>query len=167
MKQKQQVRFSDFIKLFPVVELPVTLRDDSHHDFSLHNPPLPSVFTEAFLSNIDEKEEEDEFTEYISCFRLPNTENFHAIVYWKASLLTYTYTLACFDKKGSLIEKKDIAGTNVKGELLIKSIATIDEEWTIYIAGGAGSLDEVDYNPTNTQSITLQLLETGKITAFK
>ena len=159
--KEARIRFSDFIKLFPVVDLPITLTNESHHDFSKHNPPLPTAFSEAFLKSIDQ-EGVDEFTEYLACFRLPKTEKFHAVVYWKASLLNYNYTLVTYDKKGNLIEKKKIAGTNVSGNKLVQSVATIDEEWTIFIAGGAGDFDEKSYNPSNTQSFTLQLLPTGE-----
>lgn len=163
MKKETQISFKHFLEKFPKIKLPVTLSDDSHHDFSKHNPPLPVQMIEQFLIPL-EQGEVDEFTEYIPCFRLPKTEKFHAIVYWKAALLNYEYILLTFDKKGVVLDKQIIAGTKTKDNALIRSVATIDEDWIIYMAGGvAPTNDETNYDAASTHTINLELLADGKI----
>ncbi|MFT7452566.1 MAG: hypothetical protein ACI9VN_003301, partial [Patescibacteria group bacterium] len=92
MIKKQQATFKDFLQKFPKISLPVTLTEDSHHDFSKTNDPIPALMVEEFLMKL-ETEEVDEFTEYIPCFRIPKTDGFTAIVYFKAGLLNYEYNL--------------------------------------------------------------------------
>jgi len=135
MSAQQKVNFSSFLKMFPEVDLPITLTDDLHHVFSKNNDPLPSAMIQAFMLD-DEEEQPDEFTEYIACFRFPKTEKFHAILYWKAELLTYEYVLVTYDKKGSQISKRLVAGTKAIGEMLERTVATIDEDWIIHSVVG-------------------------------
>ncbi|MEL6863606.1 MAG: hypothetical protein AAFP19_04265 [Bacteroidota bacterium] len=161
MKKKQSIAFEHFLEKFPEIELPVTLGADTHHTFSENNEPLPALMIQQFITNI-EGEEVDEFTEYIPCFRVPDTPDFHAIVYWKASLLQYEYTLLTFTKKGAIIDKKGIAGTKAKGKVLAQSVATIDDDWIIHIVGGVASTDK-DYDPTSSQMLKLELHPTGQI----
>lgn len=162
MKKENKLSFKHFLKKFPKIDLPITLTEDIVHEFSRANDPLPTLMIDQFIAQ-SESQEIDEFTEYIACFRLPDTVNFHAIVYWKAHLLTYEYLLATFDKKGNFIEKKVIAGTKVEGESLVRSVATIDEERMIYIVGGVASSKDKIYNASSSLSLNVQLLDTGRI----
>lgn len=163
MKKHQNISFSQFLKLFPVVELPITLSAESHHTFSKENKPFPQIAIQEFLIPL-ESEEPDDLTEFIPCFRIPKTGPFHAIVYWKASLMTYEYILVSFNKQGLLIDKKIIAGTKAHGEALAKSVATITEDWEIFMVGGVtDSEDDSNYDPTSSQSLSLELLPTGQI----
>jgi hypothetical protein len=45
----------------------------------------------------------DELTEFIPCFRIPDTPGMHALVYWRAGLLTYQYRMITFSEKGKII----------------------------------------------------------------
>ena len=108
MTKQLKTTFKDFLSKFPEIALPVTLTEESHHHFSRTNDPLPAVMIEQFLLHI-ETEQVDEFTEYIPCFRIPETDGFHAIVYWKAGLMTYEYTMLTFNKDGISIDKRVIA----------------------------------------------------------
>ena len=157
-----KVNFPDLLECFPEVELPVTLGDKTHLDFSKHNEPLPHAITTAFLAPI-EQAELDDYTEYIACFRVPKTYDFHAIVYWKAELLNYTYTLATFSKGGQLIDKRVIAGTFSDGNNITQSIATIDEDWMIYVLSGQSETGE-NYDPASSKAMELELLPDGFIT---
>jgi len=102
-------------------------------------------------------------TEYIACNQIPDTEKFHAVVYWRAKLLEYDYILATYDKNGVLINKKVIAGVRSDGKVVKRSIATIDEDWIIHVV--AGEKDEKDdlYDPALSQSMTLELMASGDI----
>ena len=163
MSTQQKVNFSSFLKIFPEVELPITLTDDLHHVFSKNNDPLPVAMIQTYILD-DEDEQPDEFTEYIACFRFPKTENFHAIMYWKAELLTYEYILVTYDKKGSQISKRVVAGTKAKGDLLERTVATIDEDMIIYCVRGVAPADENKaFDPSSSQSLSLEILATGEI----
>ena len=154
--------FQDFIKIFPKVELPVVLSEESQTVFSKENKPLPKVMIEQFIIPIEE--EIDEFTEYVPCFRMPNTGKFHAIIFWKAGLLNYEYLLASFDRSGNLIEKKVIAGTQLKGDALLRTVATIEENGMITcVVGVASTKDALAYDPATTLDFTLQLQNDGTI----
>ncbi|MEM9992059.1 MAG: hypothetical protein AAF738_09865 [Bacteroidota bacterium] len=166
MKNKTiSVSFPDFIERFPEVELPLTLNDQTHHDFSKHNDPLPSIIIANFIAPIEDVEIDD-YTEYIACFKIPKTYDFHAIVYWKAGLLNYTYTLATFSKGGQLIDKRVIAGTFSDGNSIVQSVATIDEDWMIYILSGQNELGN-DYDPASSKAMEIELLPDGYISDFE
>ncbi|MFT6708175.1 MAG: hypothetical protein ACJATF_003031 [Flavobacteriales bacterium] len=162
MIKKQQATFKDFLQKFPKISLPVTLTEDSHHDFSKTNDPIPALMVEEFLMKL-ETEEVDEFTEYIPCFRIPKTDGFTAIVYFKAGLLNYEYNLLTFNKDGLSIDKKVIAGTKVDGNQLQRTVATIEDDWIIYCVRGVTAADNPIYDSTTSESLHLELLATGEI----
>ena len=162
MKKEQKFSLSQLLEFFPEIELPITLAEDDHHTFSQNNKALPKLMIEQYFVPL-EKTAPDDFTEYIPCFRIPETGNFTAIVYWKASLMTYEYILLTFDKKGKIIDKKTIAGTKAEGQALARSVATITEDWEIYMVGGVVSANDDSYDPANSQSVCLELLPTGEI----
>jgi hypothetical protein len=159
-KNIPRVSFGQFIEKFPEIKLPVILAEDSHHSFSKHNEPLPGLMVEQFIQPL-ETEPTDEFTEFVPCLRLPETYDFHAIVYWRAGLMNYQYTLATFTKKGELIDKRVIAGTFSDGKVLITSVATLDEDWIIYIASGQSK--EGLFDASNSTTSQLELLPEGNI----
>ena len=106
----------------------------------------------------------DEFTEYIPCFKIPRTGDFHAVVLWKAGLMNYEYFIITFDKKGNLIEKKMIAGTQVKGDALLRTVTTIKEDWTIAsVVGVVSANDDLAYDPATSLDSMLELTPEGKI----
>lgn len=165
MKNTATITFTDFLKTFPRVNLPVVLTEEAQSVFSKENTPLSKSMIEEFIVPIDE--EIDEFTEYIPCFRIPKTGNFNAIVFWKAGLMNYQYILATFDKKGKLIEKKSIAGTEVKNDSLLRTVATIKEDWTIPTVIGVASIDRTTkYDPATSLTSTLQLNLNGTISTI-
>ena len=158
MQKEQKISFEYFLEKFPEIELPVTLSDDSASEFSKKNDPLPAQMIQEFIDD-----QEDEFTEYIACLRISNTHDFHAIIYWKAALLNYQYILTTYDKKGKLIDKSVIAGTYSDGKSLTKSVATIEEDWIIYIVSGQTAANTSTYDPTTSNAFNLELLATGEI----
>ena len=158
MQIKQKLSFEHFLDKFPEIELPITLSDDSAIEFSKNNDPLPSQMIQEFIDD-----QEDEFTEYIACLRIPKTLDIHAIIYWKAALLNYQYILATYTKNGKLIDKSVIAGTYSDGKSLTKSVATIEEDWIIYIVSGQSAANASTYDPTTSNAFNLELLTTGEI----
>lgn len=155
--------FEAFLTLFPEVELPITLTTDAHVEFSRHNVAIPDAFTRYYLASVDDDEA---FTEYVACFKVPDTRSFHAIVYWKAGLLTYEYIMATFDEAGELLDKRTIAGTLADGDRLTRSVATIETDWLINIVEGSENTDSddaLDFNPSLSRVTSLELNADGGI----
>ena len=157
-----KAKFDNFVEKFPEIELPITLRDDSHHDFQ-ENSPLSDTMIADFIARY-EATVVDEFTEYLACFRLPKApkQEYQALIYWKAGLLQYDYVLATYSKDGNMIDKKAIAGTKVIGDAVQHTLATIDEKLAIFVAAGAVTEGE-DYDPNSTKTHRFELLENGRI----
>jgi hypothetical protein len=157
-----KVDFRHFLEKFPEVELPITLGEEAHHDFSLTNDPLPTLMIAQYIDLI-EGGESDELTEFIACFQIPETGEFYAVVYWKAELMAYQYVLATFSKKGVLIDKRTIAGTYSDGKTLTQSVATIDEDWTIHIVTGQTAVERRVYDASSSTAYELEILPDGQI----
>ncbi|MFZ4545088.1 MAG: hypothetical protein ACOYOA_13625 [Saprospiraceae bacterium] len=157
-----EIKFDDFLKFFPEIQLPVTLREDTFEEFSRELPPLPVAMIEHYL--MEDDEEDDGMTEYISCFRLPNTENFKALVYWKAGLLSYEYVLKTYTNDGlAVIDSYAIAGTTVNGTQIVQSIGMIAADMTVYIATGEMADDEFQLDASKNRVQTVELLENGML----
>jgi hypothetical protein len=156
-----KVKFEHFAAKFPEVDLPLTLRDDSHHDFSKENDPLSPEMIEDYIARY-EAVEPDEFTEYIACFKLKGLKDIIALVYWKAGLLSYDYVLVIYDKTGRMLDKKAIAGMKVDGNKVKRTIATIDENHAIFIAEGT-EVAGIDYEADTSKVRRFEILESGKI----
>jgi hypothetical protein len=155
-----KVNFTNYLGRFPEIALPVTLRDDSNHDFEA-NPPLQDEMIEQYITRY-EAVEVDDFTEYMACFQLPKTEKFQALVYWKAALMNYDFVIATYGKDGNMIDKKAIAGIKVVGQNITRSIATINDDLAINIAEGM-EINGADFNPDTTKARRFQILDNGLI----
>ncbi len=159
---KSKITFDQFLDFFPEVELPVHLTDESLSVFSKENKALPIPLIAEFISKYDNSEP-DEYTEYIPCFRIPETDQFFGVIYWKAQLMNYEYHLVTFDKRGEFITGKVIGGLISNGITLIKTVATIDEDWVIHIATGEDDANNPNYSAEETKAYTMELLSTGDI----
>lgn len=167
MEEKQlKIKFKDFLKLFPEIDLPVTLGEDTHHFFSSKNDPIPNLMIEHFIVPLEEKETIDELTEFVACFRLPNQEEYQAVVYWKAGLLNYQYLLATFGKDEKLIDKRVIGGTFYDGSQLTQSVATLEKNGQIIIASGQNDADQEHFEAAKSTAYRLQISTKGKIVNF-
>ena len=154
--------FEDFLSIFPEIELPITLGEDTHHSFSEHNKPINRVLIEKYLEPHLGKS--DEYTEFISCFRIPQTYSFEGLVCWRANLNSYQYFLLTFTKKGEYIDHKFISGTKWESEKMINIITTIDVDWIIYQNIGTQTGKELqDFQKGSNQLSLLELLPDGKI----
>ncbi len=156
--------FSAFIERFPLIPMPVVLGEDTHHIFSQENKPLPEILCAQFIQPFEENAAEArELVEYVPCFAIEGTSHFAAVVWWKAGLLVYEYVLATFTPKGELIDRRVIAYTRVSGDKVQRAMATIDEDWNIFIAEGeASSLDD-SFDPTTSRMREMELMPDGRI----
>lgn len=155
------VSFDAFLAYFPEIELPVTLNDETQVEFSRVNTPFHQQVVEEFLIPLNEQH--NELTEYVPCFKVPETFQFHAVVYWMASPLNYQYCLVTFTKEGELIDKKVLAGTYSSEGTLTKAVATFDEDWIISVATGQNNRSDLDYDPKSSKIFKLELLPEGTI----
>lgn len=156
--------FPDFVAKFPPVSMPVTLGEDTHHTFSTENEPLPVDMVEQFiLPTNDPGTPDDEFTEYVPCFSIDDTESFVALVWWRAGLLNYEYVLATFSAKGELIGRRIVAFTRVNGEKVSRAVATIDEDWVVFIAEGESSGSDDFFDPTSSKTYDVEIMADGEI----
>ncbi|MCB0638527.1 MAG: hypothetical protein KDC54_17980 [Lewinella sp.] len=160
--QQTSVSFEQLLSQFPEIELPVVLGEDTHHVFSRENDPLHAAVIDQFLLPLEE-EEMDEMTEFVPCFRLPGTKDYRAIVYWKAGLLHYQYRLVTYDKKGNFIDGKVIAGTTFDGEDVTRSMATITDQYQVYIVSGQQQFQLDDYDAKMSTAVRFQISNGGKI----
>ncbi len=166
MNKETKLLFESFIGKFPEVELPVVLDDESLFVFNKENDPLPEELIKKVLLPLSREKNPDEFTEYISCFKIPDTYGFHAIVYWRGGLMNYQYLLLTLTLKGELIDKKVICQTQSDGKAIVQSVAQITEDWIIYAAAGKQSVEDSAYDPQQTMIANFELLPDGKISAF-
>lgn len=158
--KKPTFTFNQFLTYFPEVDLPVILREESAQTFSRENKALPAPLIDQFLAALQE-EPTDEYTEYVPCLRLKNTGRFHALVYWKAHLMSYAFHLATFTQEGQLIAQRAIAGTYSDGESLIQSVGTIEEDWDILIVSGQSQQGQ--FEASKSRTIQLELLPDGTL----
>ena len=159
-----RIPFDQFLEEFPVLPLPVTLSEEAAHSFSRENDVLHSLMIEQYILPMEG--EADEYTEFVPCFRFPKTENFHAIVYWKAGLLEYDFVLATFTLAGALIDRRILAGTFVQGDTVTQSVATIDEDWVITVVTGQARSGKGSFYDASTSKVSsLEVLPNGTIIA--
>lgn len=151
----------DLLNYFPEVELPVTLSEEYISTFSTSNKPLPIALIQEFIIRW-EAEESDEFTEYVPCLKIPDTEEYFALVYWKGGLLKYEFILVTLQKDGTLITRRPIASTMSDNNTVRKSVAKIDEDLIIHIVAGE-NMPETIYDPADSQSFSMEILPSGDV----
>ena len=154
--------FKDFLGRYAKESLPVVLSDDNVAYFSNKNKPLSADLIRQFIKQGDNTVD-DELTEYIACCIIPDTKDIHAVVYWKGGLLSYDYIMATYDKNGTLLHRKTLAGTRAEGQVVKQSVATIETDWTINVIVGAQVSGDRLYDPQNSRSMSLELMPNGEI----
>lgn len=159
----QKITFPDFIAKFPPVSMPITLGEDTHHVFGTENDPLSDAFIAQFIHPLETVTPDEEFTEYVPCFGIADTEQFIALVWWKAELLNYEYVLATFTLKGEIISHQVIAGTKVVDGKVYRAVATINEEYEIAIAEGVSLDGDKLFDPTSSKTRFLEIMINGEI----
>jgi len=106
--------------------------------------------------------EQDEFTEIIACMRIPNGDESIVLIYWHGGLMHYSFHIVTFTKKGERVADRVIAGTLSDQDTVLQRVATIDEDWIIYIVEGIRSASG-QYDPATSRSFHLELLSTGDV----
>lgn len=161
MKKNQTISFEKFLTIFPTIDLPITLTEADHIEYSRHNKPIPGPMIAEFLASVDD----DELTEYVACFQIPQTKGFHAIVYWKAGLMQYQYQMATYDPNGQLLDKHLLAAVKSDGQTIVRSVATIESDWLINIVEGSEAIQDKQsiFNPQTSQVHNLELTHNGEI----
>ena len=154
--------FKDFLQRFPAMELPVTLTDQTVEVFSKNNQPLHPLMIETFILPYQETEP-DEFTEFVPCFRIPETHDFQAIIVWKGALMRYEYILMTFDKQGQIMGHAVIGGMMSDGKKIVQSVSTIEKDWMIHIVEGEQSVVRGSYDPKTSRAYQMELLPTGEV----
>ena len=154
---------SEVLQFFPEVELPVLFSEETIQVFSKENPPFPNAMVQTLL--VEWEGELDEYTEYVPCAHIDSNEDYHAMVYWKGGLLAYEYILVTIDARSEvakLISRKVISSTVTEGEVIKKSVASIDSDFIIHVMAGANPLGS-DYNAAQSQAFTMEIQTTGDI----
>ncbi len=158
-----RIPLSQVLAKFPEVELPVTLGEETHHLFSKRNDPIPALMVAQYLQEWDGMDA-DEHTEYVACFQVPISDHVVGVVYWRAALLEYRYELVTLDRKSEkLIAKQTLGGMLYDGMDLTQSVATINEEKTIYIVSGQRQAGREGYSAAGSTAQRLQLTDAGKV----
>ena len=159
--------FAAFLKKFPEVKLPVSITDETASEYGLENEPLTERLILEHISPIESMlEPDDDLTEYVPCFRIADLKDIHAVVYWKASLMNYQYILVTFEKGGKLIDRQVIAGTFSDGKIIIRSVAKLDEDMTIYIVSGQIEGSEDNYDAQNSTAREIEMMPDGRLVEF-
>ena len=159
-----KISFKFFLEKFPEHALPITLRADTYETLGNGIDPLPTLMIEQYL--LEEDEEDDGMTEHVACFRLPKHDNYEAVVYWKAGLLTYEYHLKTYTKDGvGVIDSQVIGGTVVIDDKMVESIATIQEDRIICIATGATHVETMEFDTSNNKILYVEIHDDGTIIA--
>jgi len=164
MKDKTKpVTASELLQFFPEVELPVVFTDETLNVFSQENPPIPNTIIQTVIAEWEG--ELDDYTEVVPCVLIDSNEDYHAFVYWKGGLLKYEFILVTIDARAelpTLISRKVIGSTITEGELIKKSVASIDPDFIIHIIAGAGSAHG-EYSADQSQAFTMEIQTTGDI----
>lgn len=156
--------FDDFVAKFPDLELPLAFTEETVRTISKETPPLPTDAIVAYLVPI-EPGQTDELTEFVACLRLPASDRYVGLVYWRADLLQYHYTLVTFHPKThELIDRRVIAGTSYDGAELTQTHAIIKEDLLIYqVSGQAEAADNFGYKASSSTARRFQVANSGKI----
>ncbi len=160
MIPRRNIPFKTFTSFFPELDLPVILTSESASEFSKFNDPFPMEILKEYFEELDEF---DEFTEYVPCLRIPETGDFTALIYYKASLLDYAFYIVSYDKEGNLLTKKPLNRISVDGNKIKNSACIIEDDWNIKIVAGEQNTKDIDYNTDNSKTTSLEILPTGDI----
>lgn len=154
--------FDAFIDKFPEITLPITLTEADAMTFSSENPPLSEKQITDYILPMED-EDVDDLTEFIPCFRLARSKDFYCIVYWKAGFLNYQYKLVTLEKGGKVMDKKTLSGTVSDGNVIVQSVAQIDEDWSITIISGFAVSATNKFEPAESTTVELEILPDGRV----
>ena len=160
MKRVPTAQFAEFIEFFPLLQLPFSLLPDLQQ-IPADPIPLPGVLQDEFILPF-EGDETDDYTEYIPYGRIAGTQDFHAVIYWKAGVLRYEFILATFSPEGKPLYHAIVGGIRYEDEGTIHSVAVIHEDLRITIAEGMSETDDEVVSP-QTQTYLMSITPSGEI----
>jgi len=102
MLLKKNKAFEAYLEAFQEIDLPITLTEELATVFSSENKPLKDEQIAEFIAKSDD--DIDEYTEFVPCFQLKETEHFKAVVYWKGMLMESKYILSVHAPTGEPIK---------------------------------------------------------------
>lgn len=137
MKEKK-VSFEEMLSFFPEMAPPILLGETTYETFSKENKPLPAKVSYEYFDFLL-KEETDEI---VPCFQFQDAYDFKGIVIWRAALMSYEYHLLTYTKKGQPIMHRIIGGLIYDGENMIRTVVSIDEDWTFHLLQGVHGSDK-------------------------
>ena len=158
----REIQLEDLLGFFPEVELPIEITDDLVMTAESVNKVLPAAIIEKYIVKWEGGESFDEFTEFVPILRIKEAEEFHALVYWKGSLMKYEYILVTLEKDGSFITRKPIGSTLSDGNMVRKSVSKIDEDMIIHIMAGENEVNS-KYDPSKSQAFNMEILHSGDV----
>ena len=154
--------FEGFLEFFPEEKLPLSFTEENVLAFSTNNRPLSIPMIQRFILPLEAGI--DDLTEFIPCVKIPDTSNFHALIYWRGGLMDSQYVLVTYTNQGDIIDKKVIGGTFYDGEILTKSVSIMKEDWTIQVlTGQASDLKNLSYDAAASKAVILELMPDGEI----
>lgn len=151
---------TNFVQLFPLLEPPITLTDESIFSFSKSNKLINVETANQFMTDFEPDYDEALDREYIPCLRLAISEEFHSLVYWRAAAMNYEYYLINVDKRGKLLSRRLIGGLVAKEDSFVRLAVAVDSNFIFYIA--AQHADDTDQTP-DSQTFSLEVLPDGSI----
>ena len=148
------MNLTQFVRLFPILEPPLTLTEESIFTFSKENKLINPETAQTYFSQFEKDYDEGDDIEYVPCFRLSISDKYHSLVYWRASALNYEYYLVNINKKGEMLDRKLISGVIVQSESILRLVVSIDVNYIFFIAGSiADDSDRSSATPTETYSL--------------
>lgn len=154
--------FEDFLEYFQEYELPLSLLPDLDQVPS-NPPPVPAELLDRYIIPFEAAEAEDEFVEYIPYGRFASQNKFHAVVYWKASVLRYEFILATFSWEGDPLSHAIVGGIRYEDEGILHSVGVIQPDFKITIAEGLLDPDQRKTDLTQTQTYYMLISDVGGI----
>lgn len=163
MIKKRKISFTNFLSRFPEIDLPVTLTDETERELSTRHDPIPPAMVDEFLGTFFPSEFIDEYTEFVPCFRLKDTQKFHALVVWVAELTKKQFYLITFNEKAEALQSKIIGGMVIAGDKILRTAAHFDEDWLIHTVSGIEETSRDSGLNKETISTVIELLNDGSI----
>jgi hypothetical protein len=155
--------FEDWLMRMPLVQTPVTLGEETHQTFTENQLPLAQALIDAFILPYETEGEADEFTEYIPCFRVEHSGKHQICVYWRVSLLNYTYFIATYDSDGHQVGRALIAGTFVIDNQLVHRVAHLPDALHVLISEGYSDVETNTFDASGSVKTQIKIAENGSI----
>lgn len=152
-----------FLEFFPTVTPPIILSAEEIIIYSRENKPFSQHIINDVMNELHKEEVDEDYSEFIPCFKLEKENAFIPLVYYKAGLLKSEYHLLILSEKGKVLDTKALAGTFLNDNETVSYVASIDEDHHIQIVIGSHEGNRNQYNPLNSKTIAYDIAPDGKI----